>query len=677
MSSNLFSSPWYGDGRRTQTGALHQDKMSQFRDAIRNEKTMNNTFDYVKTRQDFIRRYPSLVGGPESMTSLIDDGSEGSQEDFLAGTAPIPPKRPTPASQSTRYGGSSSPSDSELGVSGIAMLGNAQRLKGRIEPGTGRNESAKRRILRMRRKEHFFSHRKQLRQRAEQALRDATEKRVQGGQVQVGPTREGPTREGPTREIEVENSPTREIEVESNPTREIQVKGSSGGGGEEEAQTGGQALAVVPGTLWKRRAQALTRLISSGSDCYSNSTLQVLLASPGFANDICNPDFPQNWRVPLIVGPTKPQLLCQILKHTFNYMQQRHEKLFSSALLLRYMRTVHRGYMTTDGFVRLGDRNQHDLDELFTWMDEHIGVETSSFSNPPQPYAQNTVSTVESVTNEYLQYVPHNFATSHFGYFTVKRYQCKVCNTLRPEGRVSQESRRQLYPMDISASQALPTLDQMLQKSFTDEGPFRPESDEIEDIVTRRRKTKPCVKEGCPGSLYRIVEKIVKSPRLLRAQISRTGYDRNTGRLLKSTQGVTFPLEIDLEPFVEEQELRDAIRESIAERIGTLPHADKFLEGYSGISTKYELYGIQVHLGNTATTGHYWAYIRGEEPDTWWKLEDSNRPVKYSGRVWRDRLQELYHCRGSRTPVYLFYKRKDIPWDWELSPPEGTQQNTE
>ncbi|XXG95978.1 ubiquitin-specific protease doa4 [Hypoxylon texense] len=111
----------HGSRRRSRTKIrkLDSDKVKQFEDLIRQE----GEFDYVKSREDFIRRYPSIPAVPESMMSsslqkyqkpgrLLDP----QEEDYLAGIGPAPPRRPAPAMPKVRYSGFESTDDENVGA---------------------------------------------------------------------------------------------------------------------------------------------------------------------------------------------------------------------------------------------------------------------------------------------------------------------------------------------------------------------------------------------------------------------------------------------------------------------------------------------------------------------------------------------------------------------------------
>ncbi|KAI5866180.1 cysteine proteinase [Durotheca rogersii] len=126
-------SPRTGDKRRLRAKPLNQDEINQFEETIKEDQTGASTFDYIKTREDFVRRYPSVTGIPESMTGPVREEHvqsghiPDSTEDFLAGISPAPPRRPAPAMARTRYSGLES-RDSDTDVGSVATQGSASSL---------------------------------------------------------------------------------------------------------------------------------------------------------------------------------------------------------------------------------------------------------------------------------------------------------------------------------------------------------------------------------------------------------------------------------------------------------------------------------------------------------------------------------------------------------------------
>ncbi|KAI1758167.1 hypothetical protein F4782DRAFT_536793 [Xylaria castorea] len=127
--------------QRLRNRMLKPEEVNTFEAMIGRDET--GDFDYAKTRDDFMRRYPSLRE-PESMISNEQDGSSiqstGSRgEEFLKDMTPVPPIRPKPSVARTRYSGLES-ADEHSPPSGLAMTAtasvNAQvEFTGLVNPG--------------------------------------------------------------------------------------------------------------------------------------------------------------------------------------------------------------------------------------------------------------------------------------------------------------------------------------------------------------------------------------------------------------------------------------------------------------------------------------------------------------------------------------------------------------
>ncbi|KAI1662079.1 cysteine proteinase [Daldinia decipiens] len=518
VSPSTASRQRYGDRKRSRTKTLNQDEISQFEDMIKTDQMGLDTFDYVKTREDFIRRYPSITGDPESMTSIKEDLD--SQEDFLASIAPTPPKLPAPAIPRTRYSGLES-RDDDSGVGGIAMpAAPAERL-------------------------------------------------------------------GP--------------------------------------------------------GQLITGLRNLGNSCYCNSTLQVLLASPGFISNVLDDKWPLDWRQAHEETskrePASAQLLSKILKNTFMWLHKKRLKEATPDALLKYMRSVSGGYVADGRLLKLGDHNQHDVDEMFNFVFDQVAAETNVSHRfvrsierikVPSGTRADVKVLVESYIKQWRQTQPQSFIDAYWLLFLLAERKCDTCGHFS-YGRDTYRSLMVATDADQYSYGPLQLVD-MLHYTF---GP------EQIDMNCGNKAIK------CKGPKAHMTTKIARMPRLLRLYIRRQG--RNGPQ--KDVKPITFPLELDLGPYSFDSQAREEAAKILGEN---------FSEGFS-CPTKYELYAIQVHLGASSTSGHYWTWIRGEGKDTWIKCNDTII-TPYSGDAWKRELNRMYQCHNNETPVQLHYKRIDVPF---------------
>ncbi|KAI0537403.1 hypothetical protein GGR58DRAFT_471833 [Xylaria digitata] len=133
-------SPATSTPQRLRNRTLKPEEVDRFVAMIGRDE--NGEFDYAKSQEDFMRRFPS-IREPESMvTDEKDDflarstGSGG--EEFLKDMTPMPPVRPKPSVARTRYSGLES-ADEQLPSSGLAMMATTANAPGRptglVNPG--------------------------------------------------------------------------------------------------------------------------------------------------------------------------------------------------------------------------------------------------------------------------------------------------------------------------------------------------------------------------------------------------------------------------------------------------------------------------------------------------------------------------------------------------------------
>ncbi|KAK7976484.1 hypothetical protein PG989_014947 [Apiospora arundinis] len=142
---------------------------------------------------------------------------------------------------------------------------------------------------------------------------------------------------------------------------------------------------------------------------------------------------------------------------------------------------------------------------------------------------------------------------------------------------------------------------------------------------------------------------LTRAPRLLDIQLIR---ERKEGE--KVSAAVDFEVELDL-------------RKYMLEDLGNVDVDGLKQDGFNGEMT-YELYGVISHRGRNANAGHYISYIRQGPGQTWYLCNDEHVEARTL-----DQVQKIWaECQGGFTPKMLFYKRKDIGWDY-AQPPDGMQ----
>ncbi|KAI1184677.1 hypothetical protein F5B17DRAFT_410997, partial [Nemania serpens] len=125
--------------QRLRNRTLKPDEVNTFEAMIGRDE--NGDFDYAKSRDDFMRRYPSLRE-PESMISKEKVGvsaqsTDAGGEAFLKDMTPMPPVRPKPSVARTRYSGLESADEHSPPPGGLAMIATASANDRGISNPTG------------------------------------------------------------------------------------------------------------------------------------------------------------------------------------------------------------------------------------------------------------------------------------------------------------------------------------------------------------------------------------------------------------------------------------------------------------------------------------------------------------------------------------------------------------
>ncbi|KAI1436173.1 hypothetical protein GGR50DRAFT_702053 [Xylaria sp. CBS 124048] len=124
--------------QRLKNRALKPDEVNTFEAMIGRDE--NGDFDYAKSKDDFMRRFPSLRA-PESMVSgdnrnAVAQTARLGGEEFLKDMTPTPPVRPKPSVARTRYSGLESVDEHAFPGSG-AMVASASANPQRYSNPTG------------------------------------------------------------------------------------------------------------------------------------------------------------------------------------------------------------------------------------------------------------------------------------------------------------------------------------------------------------------------------------------------------------------------------------------------------------------------------------------------------------------------------------------------------------
>lgn len=125
----------YGSRRRSRIKSrpLGSDEVKQFEAFIQQDG--DEMFDYIRSKDNFVRREPNSAATPESMShSLPQKLSQPGhalgpqEEDYLDTIGPAPPRRPAPAVPKTRFSGLESTDDDEPTFGAYAKMASGSGL---------------------------------------------------------------------------------------------------------------------------------------------------------------------------------------------------------------------------------------------------------------------------------------------------------------------------------------------------------------------------------------------------------------------------------------------------------------------------------------------------------------------------------------------------------------------
>ncbi|ORY61272.1 uncharacterized protein BCR38DRAFT_348440 [Pseudomassariella vexata] len=523
---NGLARPWLDNRRRakTQTKSLRPEEIKMFEESIREEEAaVNSPREFVRSTEDFLRRYPSASEIQESMTSpdsprmpklsrVLEDNAF-----FQPELPPAPPARPAPALPRTSYSGLSS----------------------------------------------------------------------------------------------------REPAPDFMYAKSAQIAGSDS-------------------------SRPPTGLANPGMHCYANSTIQAILASPGFAFEMTQP----NWPTKYLSGDKKdPQLMSKILGNLIQWLGRRELDTLKAATLLNYCKSIHTGY-TLGGFsahFRFGDNQQHDAAEFWLFIFEQLGKETNlkqgqtSHGNaqkprdalqgdPRLPAMTSLDLAVESWKMECSanDSIIQHYWTSN----VIAKFRCTQC---RKAGDATEDV--------VSHGHLMITADTSKKPTGT--------LDFMTDLLPIEFPKVEMVDHNCSLCSNKKKEKRSRFARhapLLYIQLKR--FQSLDGTSRKTERNITFPInDMDLSELAVDQ--ASSFREE----------ADK-IDGF-GTGYRYKLYAVICHAGSNPNSGHYTSYVREGDSDKWWFCND-----QYVSEVSSD-VRELWtnnttpNNQRGMTPYMLFYKRKD------------------
>ncbi|KAI1263220.1 hypothetical protein F5Y18DRAFT_418443 [Xylariaceae sp. FL1019] len=370
-----------------------------------------------------------------------------------------------------------------------------------------------------------------------------------------------------------------------------------------------------------------TGLVNPSNWCYSNASLQALLASEGFADELIDPNWPTRYRPNVPHNhPSRNQLMCKILGNLFQWLNRRDFETLKTSTLMHYLRSIHEGYTPANGnnVVRFGDNSQHDTDEFATFIMGQIAAETRI----TVPNKQNiNVGDPESLRGAVLQTwvagADPSFIHKYWHLVEVSELECENCHY---QTYVANSANSLVVHVPVAHNNG--TMEAGLEEYFH------------EGIVDST-----C--DSCQNRGKNLRRRIARFPPLLRLTVGRYETD-GQGVARKNFNPFQFPETLNFEEYASSRQVRTEIGAQIEGEAG---------EGFN-VNPVYDLYAVVLHAGITPNSGHYMAYIN-QGNDDWWECNDT---VVESLNGFRSFAQRMFRCERRLTPVQTYYRRRDYTY---------------
>jgi ubiquitin carboxyl-terminal hydrolase 8 len=299
---------------------------------------------------------------------------------------------------------------------------------------------------------------------------------------------------------------------------------------------------------------------------------------------------------------------------------------------------------TGRSWIKLGDNNQHDSDELITFIFNELGRETNKNRGNPNNDVIKDGQTFDgdlgTAMGNWFAYfdAQHSIIDKWWQVVSARRLICARCNYERYQ------------------------FETLTQVSLTPERPENGRKDSLLAAVPKIWESSgvdvelKC--EKCAFPKAKMERKLLRAPPLLCIKLSRND---PAGGFAKNTESFAFPVDnLDLQE-------RGYQKDQIRPLLGRQPQN---MEGGFEENFIYDLFAVVMHNGVNTSSGHYWCYVREGPGYTWTKCNDSIiTKLDVSQTPHTNLFTRLGNCEdpdvnkaGRPTPTHLFYKRRDISW---------------
>ncbi|KAH6647459.1 hypothetical protein BKA67DRAFT_577532 [Truncatella angustata] len=386
-----------------------------------------------------------------------------------------------------------------------------------------------------------------------------------------------------------------------------------------------------------------TGLINPHMNCFANSAIQAILASPGFASELARKEWADQWRP---AAPT-PQLMSRILGNLIEWLAGRQFESMQPTTFMKYCQSIHQGYRLpgSNRLFKFGDGTQHDSSEfLFDFVFSQLDNETNrsrdtAFVNYSQPGEDlkkadkdraRRLSPSDLALESWRLYKSFHdtIMTTYWGVLHVDRNICQTCGD-----SVDSFGYSNYLDLGITGSDTdqYLTLKELLDEQYNTKEIRRADGGtgyECGTEIGERHMSKEAF------------TKLARLPPLLAIRFKR--WDFNGAKVMRK---IKFDVEnLDLSRY-------------------SLDHNPNAKEDGFG-RYLYDLYAVITHGGASSNGGHYIAHVKdnGPEKDKWFVCNDKDvyrRYVRASGNN-SPLEREWFDCTNKFTPFMLFYKRKDL-----------------
>ncbi|GAB0134442.1 hypothetical protein EsDP_00002815 [Epichloe bromicola] len=364
--------------------------------------------------------------------------------------------------------------------------------------------------------------------------------------------------------------------------------------------------------------------------CYANSTLQSLLASPGFGRELADRAWEKRYKnmVPRKGNEKRdqPQLMIQMISNLFHWMSSGKFETMKAQMLMEYSRHLCK---TGDPQTQFGGPDQQDAQEFMSFIMDQLHEETNLIRNlegiadKPDTKGQSPARAAVEYWRNHCK-LNDSIVDRYWRGLEVSTVQCKQCENLTYTFSPFEWLSVAVHGKDDM------TLAEALQRTTAD--------NELADFECDH-----CRSKG--RAIQRM--SLARMPELLCISFRRFHYQ---GRgFTKNNAAVTWDFnDFDFSPYFIDSACS-------SQRSCT---TDKAFSG----PFRYECYAVIVHAGRSINTGHYYAYVRDSTThgqDAWLLCNDSVvKRVRIGSRKSDDVQNDVFRSGEDKVPYLVFFRRK-------------------